>query len=118
MALKSIPDQRKAAAEHFSFCHWNVNSLAAHNYKKVSLLEANNTIRHYGLICVSETYLDSSKSNNEKDTPIQGYSLVRADHQVTKRGGACISYKESLGVRIIDIPNLTESVLCQVTINN
>ena len=30
----------------------------------------------------------------------------------------CIYYKESLGVCIKDIPNLTESILCQVTINN
>ena len=71
------------------------------------------------MICVSETYLDSSVSNDEKDISIKGYSLVRADHpNNTKRGGVCIYYKKSLGVRIIDIPNLTESILCQITINN
>ena len=71
------------------------------------------------MICVSETYLDSSVSNDEKDISIKGYSLVRADHSSnTKRGRICIYYKESLGVRIIDIPNLTESILCQITINN
>ena len=71
------------------------------------------------MICVSETYLDFSISNDEKDISIKGYSLVRADHPSNaKRGGVCIYYKESLGVRIIDIPNLTESILCQITINN
>ena len=39
-----------------------------HNYKKVSLLEAYNAVHHCDLICVSETYLDSSISNDEKDT--------------------------------------------------
>ena len=33
------------------------------------------------LICVSETYIDSSISNDEKDILIKGYSLVRADHR-------------------------------------
>ena len=61
------------------------------------------------MICVSETYLDSSISNDEQDISIRGY---------TKRGGVCIYDKESPGVCIIDIPNLTESILCQVTINN
>ena len=111
--------KKKAAVEHFSCCHWNVNSLAAHDCKKVSLLEAYNAIHHYNLMCVSETYLDSSISNDEKDISIKGYSLVRAGHPSnTKRGGFCIYYKESLGVPIIDIPNLTESILCQITINN
>ena len=57
--------KKKASVEHFSFCHWNVNSLAAHDYKKVSLLEGYNAIHHYDLICVSETCLDSSISNDE-----------------------------------------------------
>ena len=57
--------------------------------------------------------------NDEKDISIKGYSLVRVDHPSnTKWGGVCIYYKESLGVHIIDIPNLTESILCQITINN
>ena len=62
------------------FCRWNVNSLAAHDYKKVSLLDAYNAIHHYDLICASETYLDSSISNDKKDISVKGYSLVRADH--------------------------------------
>ena len=106
------------AVEHFSCCHCNVNSLAAYNYKKVSLVEAYNAIHHCDLICVSETYLDSSTANDGKDISIKGYSVVRADHPTnTKQGGVCIYYKESLSVRIIDISNLTESILCQITIN-
>ena len=58
--------KKKAAVKHFPYCHWNVNSLAAHDYKKVSLLEAYNAIHHYDLICVSETYLDSSISMMKK----------------------------------------------------
>ena len=45
--------------------------------------------------------------------------MVRADHPSnTQRGGVCIYYKKSIGARIIDIPNLIESILCQIAINN
>ena len=70
------------------------------------------------MICVSETYFDSSILNDEKDISFKEYSLVRAGHRSkTKRGGVCIYYKESPSVRIIDTPNLTASTFCQVTIN-
>ena len=34
--------KKKATVEHFSCCHGNLNRLAAHDYKKVSLLEVYN----------------------------------------------------------------------------
>ena len=40
-----------------------------------------------------------------------------ADHPSNTKQGVCIYYKESLGVCVIDIPNLTKSI-CQITINN
>ena len=43
------------SASRFSVCHWNLNSLAAHNFKKVALLEAYNTLNKFDLICVSES---------------------------------------------------------------
>ena len=63
--------------------------------------------------CVLETNLDYSITNGEKDI-----SIVRADHPSNTKQGVSIYYKESLGVWIIDIPNLTGSILCWVTINN
>ena len=40
----------------FSVCHWNLNSLAAHNFEKVGLLEAFNSINKFDIICVSESF--------------------------------------------------------------
>ena len=83
--------KKVTAVDQFSCCHWKINSPAAHDYKKVSLLEAYNGIRHYDLLCLSETYLDSSISNDEKDVSIKGYSLVRVDHPSnTERVGVYI----------------------------
>ena len=48
---------------------------------------------------------------------IEGYDLIRSDHPGnTMRGGVCIYYKESLTVRIVNIPSLTAYLVCEVTI--
>ena len=65
---------------------------------------------------MSETYLDSSTPNNLID--IEGYNLVRADHpDDTKRGGVCIYYKESLPVKIINLPYFKETLLLEMSYN-
>ena len=45
---------------NFPMCHWNLNSIAEHDFSKLSLLEAFNAYHMYDIICLSETYLDSS----------------------------------------------------------
>ena len=45
---------------NFSLCHWNLNSITAHNFSKILLIEAYNVQHKFGMICISETYLDSS----------------------------------------------------------
>ena len=65
---------------------------------------------------MSETYLYSSTPNNLID--IAGYNLVRADHpDDTKRGGVCIYYKESLSVKIINLPYFKEAPLLEMGYN-
>ena len=39
-----------------SFCQWNLNGIAAQNFSKVSLA----TTHEYDVVCLSETFLDSS----------------------------------------------------------
>ena len=83
-------------SQNFSFFHWNLNSLPAQNYTKVPLLQAFNTLHKFDLFCLSETYLDSSISTEEKSVIIDGYKLLYADHPSdTKRGGVCIYHEES-----------------------
>ena len=77
----------KKSHSYFSCCHWNVNSLIAHNKLKVSLLEAYNTVHKYDFICISETYFDSLVESEDDDLRINGYKLIRMDHPLnTKRG--------------------------------
>ena len=47
------------------------------------------------------------------------YKVIRADHPSnTKRGGICIYYNESLSVRTLNLTNLNECIICEVSIQN
>ena len=101
------PGPKKKLAKYFSCCHWNVNSILAHN--KLSLLTAYNSALNYDLICLTETYLDSTV-DPKNQWLINGYSLLRADHpDNVKRGGVCLYYRENLTLRLVDTPTLNSA---------
>ena len=70
------PGPKKKETRFFSCLHWN--SILAHN--KLTLLEAYNTIHQYDILCISETYLDSSVAIDDITLSLQGYNLARSDH--------------------------------------
>ena len=97
MILTLFQDQ-KVKTLNILCCHWNVNSILAHD--KLSLLTAYNSTQHYDIICISETYLDSSIDENI--LKLDGYSLIKADHPGNmKRGGVYLYYKKKLLLRHI-----------------
>ena len=113
--LRLILDQRKKKQDFFSCLHGNVNSILAHN--KLTLLEAYNTIYQYDILCISETYLDSSVSNDDTTLSLPGYNLARSNHPSNvKRVGVCLYYKEKLYLRMINVSFLSQCVLCEVTL--
>ena len=101
-----------------SFYHWNLNGLAAHNFSKVSLLQAISVSKNYDLSCLSETFLDPSISSSDERITIEGYDVLRADHPSNKkRGGVCIYYKEHLPViKRDDLCNLNECLGLEIRI--
>ena len=104
--------------ENLSICHWNLNSISAHNFVKFSSLQAFNSIHNFDLICISETFLDSSVAIDDSDLNFNGYNLVRSDHPSdVKRGGICIFYKETLPITFLNITNLTECLICEILFN-
>ena len=60
--LNPGPKNRNSCYD-FSICHWNFNSITAHNFVKVNLLQAYNAIHDFDTICLSESYLDSTVSS-------------------------------------------------------
>ena len=73
--------QLKPGSKNFSICHWNLSSIAAHNYSKASLLKAYVVVYKFDMVCISETYLDSSSiTSDDGNFEILGYNLIRSDH--------------------------------------
>ena len=84
---------------HITFCHWNLNGLMAHSFIKVSLLQTLGVTNNYDIICLTETFLDSSIESDDDWISIPGYNLLHADHPSnTKRRGVCIYYKDHLPI--------------------
>ena len=98
----------------FSIYHWNLSSISAHMFTKVSLLLACIPVHKFNIICLSETYLNSGISSDEKNLEIPGYNLVREDHlSNSKHGGVCVYYRSSLPFRVI---NVKESISFELRI--
>ena len=85
------PGPKQSSINAFSIYHWNLNSLSAHNLVKIFLLKAYTAIHRFDIICISETYLDSSTSPDDNNLEISIYNLIRSDHPSNnKRGGIYI----------------------------
>ena len=105
------PEPKLDSSQNFTICHWNLNSIAAHTFSKINLLKAYVTIHKTDIVCLSETYLDSSFLVNDENLVIQSYNLVRCDHLTnSKRGGIWVYCKDSLPLKIIEIPYLQECI--------
>ena len=117
--IEQNPGPKPNYCQSFSICHWNLNSISAHNFIKIFLLKTYIATHKLDAICLSETYLDSSISNDDDNLEIPGYDLYRGDHSSnTKRGGVCIYYRNSLPLKILGIQHLHESINFEVRIGD
>ena len=96
-----------------SICHWNLNSIPAHNFIKLSLLRAYISVSKFDIIGLSETYLDSSIWQFG-GTRVY-FSTCRQSNN-TKRGGVCICYLNSLPLKVLDIKFLNECINFEIII--
>ena len=97
------------SSQGLKICHWNLNSLSSHLYKKASLLSAFISVHKLDVICLSETYLNSETSPDNDN--LDGYNIIRKDHPSnTKRGGVCVYYKNTLSFKLINIKYLQECI--------
>ena len=79
------PGRRRNTDETFSVCHWNLNSLLAYNYNKLFLLRAYIAVHKFDVMCLSETYLDSTVASDDENLKITSYNLVRFDHPASNK---------------------------------
>ena len=73
----------------------------------------------FDIVCISETYLDSSTAYDDGNLEIAGYNLIRSDHPSNKkRDGVCIYYKNSLPLRVLSIHYLQECINFELKIGD
>ena len=109
----------KLSSCKFSICHWNLNSISAHNFIKLFLLRAYISIQNFDILCLSETYLDSTISSNDSNLIMPGYDLYRADHlSNVKRRGICIYYKNCLPLKVPNIQYMQECINFEMKIGD
>ena len=113
------PKPKPSSCDKFSICHCNLNSISAYNFMKLSLSHAHISIHNFDILCLSETYLDSSIFSNDNNQVIPGYGLFRANHQFNvKRGGICTSYKNLLPLKVTNIQYLRECIIFETKIGD
>ena len=77
-----------------TFCQWNLNGLTAHDSIKILLLQEYVTQHNYDIICLMETFLNSSIQSDDNRIKIDRYKLVRSDHPSdSKKDGVCFTIK-------------------------
>ena len=55
-----------------TFCHWNLNYVAAHDFVKISLIQCYITERYIDIIYSSKTSLNSSLNKENDRLKIEG----------------------------------------------
>lgn len=87
--VEEKPGLKLSSNQSFSICNWNLDSISAHNYIKLSHLRVYFSTHKFNVLCIYETYLDSDTSH---------------DHLFnTMRSGVCINYSHSLAFRLSDL---------------
>ena len=93
--IKSNPGPISTSGQCFLICHFNLNSIAAYSYAKLSFLTAYNLIHSFDIICLSETYLNSETPPNDTSLELPGYNLFRSDHPFNNKRGCVYIYDKS-----------------------
>ena len=110
------PGPKRLNLKDLSICHWNLNSIMADEYSKVSEISAFLDSHRFDIFCISESFLDSSIDDEDLELEISGYDFIRCDHPSnTKRGGVMLYYKDHLPIiERSDLTQLEECLVCEL----
>ena len=92
------PNPGPSSSSFFNFAHWNLNSLAAHDFARIPILETFAIQENQNLLAITESALKKDVPNNKID--IDGFSHIRNDLPPNDRcGGVVLYYKNDLPVK-------------------
>ena len=97
----------------FTFCNWNVNSLAKNDFERVKLIEAHNSLYLYDLISLCEVSLNDSVEI--PDNMLDNYTFIaKGNANNTRHGGVGLFYKNSLPLIVRDDLSFSESIIVEL----
>ena len=97
----------------FTFCNWNLNSLAKDDFYRIRLLEAHNSISNYDIISICETSLNDTVTL--PDVMLENYSFIPSKNPGNSRhGGVGLFYKNSLPVKVRDDLSFNETIVLEL----
>ena len=101
---------------NFRIMHWNANSLPAHNFNRISLIEAYNAIHNFHLISITETALTNSITDDKIE--IQGYTPIRNNlPKNDTHGGVMIYHRADLAAKNrTDLQNHSNTLVMELSI--
>ena len=84
------------------------------------MIQAYITDQNFDIVCLSETFLNSSIQNDDHKLKIDGYNLIRFDHRSdSKKVGVCIYYKEHITlIRRDDLCTLDNCLVTEIRSQN
>ena len=114
LILLSCDVEPNPGPDTFKFCCWNLNSIIAHDFLRVALIEAYNSIYKYDLLGIVETHLNNSIDHER--LALKGYDLIACNHPSNiKRSGVALYVKESLSKKHRpDMTTLSECIVCEI----
>ena len=80
VGIKLNPGPKHKKDQSLSIYHWNLNSIPAHNFQKLALLQGFISSNKVDILCLSETFLNPDIPCDDKNFQLLGFDLTRADH--------------------------------------
>ena len=113
------PEPKHKEDQSLSIYHWNLNSIPAHNFQKLALLQGFISSNKVDILCLSKAFLNSDISCDDSNLQLPGFDLIRADHPSnTKRGGEGIYYRNFLPLKLISIHYLNEYITLETKLGD
>ena len=99
----------------FKFAHWNLNSIVAHDFSRIPLLEAFANQENLKLFAITESALKNKVPDQKIE--IEGFSHIRNDLPANDRcGGVLLYYKNDLPVQNRDDLQFSNCIVAEISI--
>ena len=96
--------------------NWNCNSIAKDDFRRLRLLEAQNSVSNYDLISLCETSLNDQVKLPDPDTYLNNeYTFISSNRPDNSRhGGVGLFYKNSLPLKVRNDLSFAESIVVEL----